>query len=67
MGKASDRTGDPAAEAPGAEAPGAEARTRSKREQIERNLKRVYDETLEEPLPDELADLLERLKQQGRK
>lgn len=36
------------------------------RDQIERNLKRVYDETLEEPLPDELAELLERLKKRGK-
>lgn len=40
---------------------------RTKREQIERNLKRVYDETLNEPLPDKLAELLERLrKKEGR-
>ncbi len=37
----------------------------SKREQVERYLRRVYDETLNEPLPEELADLLERLKKQG--
>lgn len=36
-----------------------------KREQVERYLRRVYDETLNEPLPEELADLLERLKKQG--
>lgn len=40
---------------------------RTKREQIERNLKRVYDETLNEPVPDKLAELLERLrKKEGR-
>ncbi len=38
----------------------------SRRDQIERNLKRVYDETLEEPLPEHLANLLERLRKQGR-
>lgn len=36
-----------------------------KRDQIERNLKRVYDETLNEPLPDRLAELLEQLKKKG--
>ncbi len=36
-----------------------------RREQVERYLRRVYDETLNEPLPEELADLLERLKKQG--
>lgn len=36
-----------------------------KRDQIERNLKRVYDETLNEPLPDKLADLLEQLRKKG--
>lgn len=40
---------------------------REARDQIERNLKRVYDETLEEPLPEELAELLERLKKQGKR
>ena len=44
---------------------GREEKTR--RDQIERNLKRVYDETLEEPLPEKLADLIERLRNQGRK
>ena len=38
----------------------------TRRDQIERNLKRVYDETLEEPLPDNLVNLLERLRKQGR-
>lgn len=41
-------------------------RDEARRDQIERNLKRVYDETLEEPLPERLADLLERLRTQGR-
>lgn len=36
------------------------------RDQIERNLKRVYEETAEEPLPERLAELLERLKRQGK-
>lgn len=35
---------------------------RQKRDQIAENLKRVYDETLEEPLPDKLLSLLETLK-----
>ena len=38
-----------------------------KRDQIERNLKRVYDETLNEPLPDRLAELLEQLRKKGGK
>jgi len=33
------------------------------RDPINENLKRVYDKTLKEPLPDRLAELLERLKQ----
>jgi hypothetical protein len=35
---------------------------RPKRDQIAENLKRVYDETLDEPLPEKLISLLERLK-----
>ena len=35
--------------------------------QIENNLKRVYDETLNEPLPERLATLLERLKHQDQR
>lgn len=58
MAKASDRTGERGT---------GDRASEARRAQIERNLKRVYDETLEEPLPDELAALLERLKQQGRK
>lgn len=42
-------------------------RSEEARDQIERNLKRVYDETLNEPLPDKLAELLERLKKQRKK
>lgn len=38
-----------------------------KRDQIERNLKRVYDETLNEPIPEKLADLLEQLRKKGGK
>lgn len=34
----------------------------TKRDQIEDNLKRVYNETLDEPLPDKLASLLDRLR-----
>lgn len=41
-------------------------RDQTRRDQIERNLKRVYDETLREPLPDKLADLLEQIRKQGR-
>lgn len=41
-------------------------RTREARDQIERNLKRVYDETLREPLPERLSELLERLRKQGK-
>lgn len=63
MAKPSDRTGERGTGERGTGERASEAR----RAQIERNLKRVYDETLEEPLPDELAALLERLKQQGRK
>ena len=37
------------------------------RKQIDENLKRVFDETLNEPLPDKLAELLERLKKEGSK
>ena len=36
--------------------------TRPKRDQIAENLKRVYDETLTEPLPEKLISLLESLK-----
>jgi hypothetical protein len=36
--------------------------TRPKRDQISENLKRVYDETLAEPLPEKLISLLETLK-----
>jgi hypothetical protein len=35
---------------------------RPERDQIADSLKRVYDETLEEPLPDKLLGLLETLK-----
>lgn len=42
-------------------------RTRNKRDQIDENLKRVYDETLNEPLPDRLSELLERLKKKESK
>lgn len=38
----------------------------TRRGQIEHNLRRVYDETLNEPLPEKLADLLERIRKQGR-
>lgn len=38
---------------------------REARKQIERNLKRVYDETLKEPPPEKLVELLERLKKRG--
>ena len=38
-----------------------------KGDQINENLKRVYDATLNEPLPDKLVDLLERLKKEGSK
>lgn len=38
---------------------------RQRRDQIASNLKRVYDETLNEPLPERLAELLDRLKRQG--
>lgn len=40
--------------------------SRHVRDQIEQNLKRVYDETVEEPLPEKLAELVERLKRQGK-
>ena len=33
-----------------------------KRDPIALGLKRVYDETLQEPLPDELVELLDRLR-----
>ena len=39
---------------------------RPKRDQIAENLKRVYDETLAEPLPEKLINLLESLKKTGR-
>ncbi|MCA8880964.1 MAG: hypothetical protein KDA73_13640 [Rhodobacteraceae bacterium] len=32
--------------------------------QIDENLKRIFDETASEPLPDELTDLLARLRDQ---
>ena len=41
-----------------------EGQNRQQRDQIASNLKRVYDETLNEPLPERLAELLERLKTQ---
>lgn len=34
----------------------------TKRDAIEENLKRVYDETLNEPLPDRFTALLDKLK-----
>lgn len=36
-------------------------------DQINENLKRVYDETVQEPLPDRLAELLEQLKKRESK
>lgn len=38
-----------------------------KGDQINENLKRVYDATLNEPLPEKLVDLLKRLKKEGSK
>ena len=41
----------------------AESDTRSKiRNQIDENLKRIYDETLHEAIPDRLTQLLEQLR-----
>ena len=41
----------------------AESDTRSKiRDQIDENLKRIYDETLHEAIPDRLTQLLEQLR-----
>lgn len=37
----------------------------SARQQIDNNLKRIYDETLKEEVPDRFADLLARLRQQS--
>lgn len=37
-------------------------RSENQRDQIDENLKRVFDSTLREPLPDKLVELLERLK-----
>ena len=46
---------------------GADKKSAGQKDQIGENLKRVYDETLIEPLPEKLAELLERLrKQEGR-
>lgn len=59
----------PSGKSEGREAGRRQVKTRpdqTRRDQIERNLKRVYDETLQEPLPDKLADLLEQIRKQGR-
>lgn len=60
--------GEPRVSVMGKTSPGKyEQAPKTKREQVEQNLKRVYDETLIEPLPEKLAELLERLrKQEGR-
>ncbi len=37
------------------------------RDEISRSIKRVYDQVVDEPIPDSLQSLLDRLKQEGRR